>query len=113
MKKISPMLAALFFGVSLNAAVVATVDGKNISDTQINEELAPLLRGQKINSLPAQEKRLLVQQYIAQKLILEDAKRQGLDKGSEFNKMLERAKEEIALNLYQKKLYDSCHKNKK
>ena len=107
MKNISPMLAALFFGVSLNAAVVATVDGKNISDTQINEELAPLLRGQKINSLPAQEKRLLVQQYIAQKLILEDAKRQGLDKGSEFNKMLERAKEEIALNLYQKKLYDS------
>lgn len=107
MKKISLVLTAIFAGVSLNAAVVATVNGKDITDTQINEELAPVLGGQKINSLPTPQKMQLIQNYIAQKLILEDAKRQNLDKGSEYNKMLESAKEQIVMTLYQKKFLDS------
>ncbi|TQR61414.1 peptidylprolyl isomerase [Campylobacter troglodytis] len=107
MKKISLALGSLLLTLNLNAAVVATVDGKNITDTQINEDLASALGGQKLNSLPEQQKRLLIQQYIAQMLLLEEAKKQGFNKGSDFNKELERAKDQIALNLYHKKLYDS------
>lgn len=39
MKKISLVAAALLTGLSLNAAVVATLDGNNISDTEVNEFL--------------------------------------------------------------------------
>ena len=106
MKKIVCALGAVFAAVSLNAAVVAVVDGKNITDTQINEELAPILGGRDINSLPAQQKTGLIQQYIAEKLLLEYAKKQRFDK-SAYNKQLERAKDQIIFNLYQKDLFDS------
>lgn len=107
MKKIVCVFTALFVAVSLNAAVVATVDGKNITDTQINEELAPILGGRDINSLPAQQKTAVIQQYIAGKLLLEDAKKQNFEKSADYGKALERAKDQIIFNLYQKKLYDS------
>ena len=57
MKKISFVLAALLTSVSLNAAVVATVDGKNITDTEINE----LLQGQGKQSKLAQNPRAVAQ----------------------------------------------------
>lgn len=112
MKKLSLIAVALLAGVSLNAAVVATVNGKNISDTEINEAFAPMLRGQNINSLPADQKKMLVQQYVAQVLILEDAKKQNLDKSPEFAKELNKAKDAIALNIYQKKIFDTVKVDK-
>lgn len=107
MKKIVYALTALCATVSLNAAVVAVVDGKNITDTQINEELAPLLGGRSINTLPEQQKKGLIQQYIAEKLLLEEAKKQNFEKSADYSKLLERAKDQIVFNLYQKKLFDS------
>lgn len=107
MKKIVCVLTALFAGVSLNAAVVAVVDGKNITDTQINQELAVILGGRDINSLPTQQKTAIIQQYIAEKLLLEDAKKQNFEKSADYSKALENAKDQIIFNLYQKKLYDS------
>lgn len=107
MKKIVSVLVAVSAAVSLNAAVVAVVDGKNITDTQINEELAPILGGRDINSLPAQQKVGVIQQYIAEKLLLAEAKKQNFEKSAEYGKALERAKDSIVFNLYQKKLFDS------
>lgn len=107
MKKIVSALVAVSAAVSLNAAVVAVVDGKNITDTQINEELAPILGGRDINSLPAQQKVGVIQQYIAEKLLLAEAKKQNFEKSAEYGKALERAKDSIVFNLYQKKLFDS------
>ena len=107
MKKISFILGALGVAASLNAAVVATVDGKNITDTQINEELAPLLGGRDIKALPAEQKSAVIQQYIAEKLLLAEAKKQNFEKSADYSKLLERAKDGIVFNLYQKKLYDA------
>ena len=107
MKKFSFVLCALCAAMGLNAAVVATVDGKNITDTQLNEELAPLLGGRDINSLPAQQKSGLIQQYIAEKLLLEDAKKQNFEKSADYSKLLARAKDGIVFNLYQKKIFDA------
>lgn len=107
MKKIVCVLGALFAGLSLNAAVVATVDGKNITDTQINEELKAILGGRDINTLPTQQKSAIIQQYIAEKLLLAEAKKQNFEKTADYSKALEGAKDQIIFNLYQKKLYDS------
>ena len=104
MKKISFVLAALLTSVSLNAAVVATVDGKNITDTEINE----LLQGQNINNLPAQQKQAIIRQYIADRLLLAEAKKQNFEKSNDYNKALALAKDQIIVTLYQKKLFDAA-----
>lgn len=104
MRKISLVAATLFASLSLNAATVATVNGNKISDTEVSEFFAPMLRGQDFNKLPEQQQKTLVQQYIMQDLILQDAKKQNFEKDPAYAKELERAKEAILINLYQSKL---------
>ena len=105
MKKISLVIAVLF--ASLNAATVATVNGKKISDADVSEFFAPLLKGQDFNKLPEQQRKNLVQQYIMQDLLLQDAKKQNFEKNPAYAKELERAKDAILVNLYQDKLMKS------
>ncbi|TKX32813.1 peptidylprolyl isomerase [Campylobacter aviculae] len=109
MKKISLVAAALVFGVALNvnAATIATVNGKSISDTEVNDFFAPMLRGQDFKTLPENQKKVLVQQYIIQDLILQDAKKQNLEKDPLYKKELDRAKENILVNVYQEKILNS------
>ncbi len=59
MKKFSLVAAALIAGVALNvnAATVATVNGKSISDTEVSEFFAPMLRGQDFKTLPDNQKK--------------------------------------------------------
>lgn len=73
MRKVSLIAAALIAGVTLNlnAATIATVNGKNISDTEVSEFFAPMLRGEDFKSLPDHQKKALLQQYIMQDLILQ------------------------------------------
>lgn len=102
MKKLS-LIAAL--ALSLNAAVVATVDGKNITDTEINELLQ--MQGASLNTLPAAQKQQLIRQYIADRLLLAEAKKQNFEKSADYAKALNAAKDTITVQLYQKKLFDS------
>ncbi|EAK0847518.1 Major antigenic peptide PEB4 [Campylobacter lari] len=111
MKKISLVAAALLTGLSLNAAVVATLDGNNISDTEVNEFFAPMLRGAKIADLPAEQKKAIIDQYIVQQLVLKDAKAQKIENDPSYKEELERAKEAILVNIYQKKIFDSIKNN--
>lgn len=109
MKKISLVVAALIAGVALNAnaATVASVNGKNISDTEVSEFFAPMLRGQDFKTLPDNQKKALIQQYIIQDLILQDAKKQKLEQDPLYTKELDRAKENILINVYQEKILNS------
>ncbi|NDJ26418.1 peptidylprolyl isomerase [Campylobacter sp. MIT 12-8780] len=105
MKKLSLITASLLVaGTLANAAVVASVNGKDITDTQVNEDLAPLLRGQSITTLPAQQKQMVLTQYIAEQLILEEAKKANVEKDPLYAKELERAKNQISMVVYQQKL---------
>ncbi|KGI56154.1 peptidylprolyl isomerase [Campylobacter sp. MIT 97-5078] len=105
MKKLSLITASLLVaGTLANAAVVASVNGKDITDTQVNEDLAPLLRGQSITTLPAQQKQMVLTQYIAEQLILEEAKKANVEKDPLYAKELERAKNQISMIVYQQKL---------
>lgn len=105
MKKV--LITALCASVTfLNAAVVATVNGKDITDSEIDKKLERVLAGKSISSLPAEQKRAIIQQYIAQYLILDDARRQNLEKDKLYTENLELAKEDILLGVYQQKMAD-------
>ena len=109
MKKFSLVAASLLAGFVLNAnaATVAVVNGKNISDTEVSEFFAPMLQGRDFKSLPDEQKKMLVQNYIVQDLILKDAKAQNLEKDPLYAKELERAKESILINVYQEKILNT------
>ncbi|QUP63381.1 peptidylprolyl isomerase PEB4 [Campylobacter jejuni] len=109
MKKFSLVAATLIAGVVLNvnAATVATVNGKSISDTEVSEFFAPMLRGQDFKTLPDNQKKVLIQQYIMQDLILQDAKKQNLEKDPLYTKELDRAKDAILVNVYQEKILNT------
>jgi len=109
MKKISLITASLLMSasLSLNAATIATVNGKNISDTEVSEFFAPVLGGQDFKKLPNEQKKALLQQYIMQDLIVQDAKKQNLEKDPLYTKALERAKEGILINVYQEKMLNA------
>ncbi|MBF7049153.1 peptidylprolyl isomerase [Campylobacter volucris] len=111
MKKVSLVAATLLTGLSLNAAVVATLDGTNITDTQVNEFFAPMLRGAKVTDLPAEQKKAIIDQYILQQLVLKDAKAQKIENDPLYKEELERAKDAILVNIYQKKIFDSIKNN--
>lgn len=104
MKKFSLVVATLVAGISLNAATVATVNGEKISDTEVSEFYAPMLRGQDFKKLPEAQQKALIQQYIMQDLVLKDAKKQNFEKDPMYIKGLERAKNELLLGLYQNKI---------
>ncbi|WLR12120.1 peptidylprolyl isomerase PEB4 [Campylobacter jejuni] len=108
-EKFSLVAAALIAGVALNvnAATVATVNGKSISDTEVSEFFAPMLRGQDFKTLPDNQKKALIQQYIMQDLILQDAKKQNLEKDPLYTKELDRAKDAILVNVYQEKILNT------
>lgn len=109
MKKFSLVAAALIAGVALNvnAATVATVNGKSISDTEVSEFFVSMLRGQDFKTLPDNQKKALIQQYIMQDLILQDAKKQNLEKDPLYTKELDRAKDAILVNVYQEKILNT------
>ncbi len=107
MKKISLLAGVLAAGLTLNAATVATLNGKNISDTEINEAFAPVLRGQDFKNLPEQQKKALINEYIAQQLFLEDARKQDLEKDPLYKQELEKVKDAVLLKVYQEKLFNT------
>ncbi len=105
MKKFSFVVVALFAGLSLNAAVVAVVDGKNITDTEINQLLQA--QGVSYNTLTPQQKQGIIRNYIASKLLLAEAKKQNFEKSADYAKALNVAKDNITMQLYEKKFFDS------
>lgn len=105
-KKLSLVVATLLMSTSLNAATVATVNGKNISDTEVAKEFESILRGRSFSSLSQNEQRTLVVQYVLRELIIEDAKKQNLEKDSFYIQTLEKAKEQVLVSTYEKKMFD-------
>ncbi len=106
MKKFSLVAAALIAGVALNvnAATVATVNGKSISDAEVSEFV--LCLEDRILKLCQIIKKALIQQYIMQDLILQDAKNK-FRKDPLYTKELDRAKDAILVNVYQEKILNT------
>ena len=75
MKKfLFPAILSLAAAISLNAAVVATVDGENINDTDISALLAAAMPGFDASKLQPNEKKRIIDDLINRKLLLKDAK---------------------------------------
>lgn len=108
MRKFSFVLATSFLALSLNAAVLAEVNGMKITDAEVSDFFAPILRGKNISDLSAAEKKEAIEQYITKVLIVNDAKTKKIQDSKLYAKALDRAKDDILMNLYQKEFFDKA-----
>jgi peptidyl-prolyl cis-trans isomerase C len=117
MKKIILAIAA---ASAVYAATVVTVNGKNITDTQIQEVLMQGTQG-RFDQLPDEKKAEISQRVIdgliSQELIYADAKKEGVLESTEYKNelanVLERVKVQLASKVWEKRQFDKVKVNAK
>ncbi|WP_458701554.1 peptidylprolyl isomerase [Sulfurospirillum sp. 1307] len=103
-KVILGTIATLAMGVSLNAAVYATVDGMDVTD----QDVATLLRampGAKFENLQKEQQKAVIDQAIERKLLSKLAVKEGVTKDKEYKEALEKVKSDLALEIWMKKVF--------
>ncbi|MCR4942849.1 MAG: peptidylprolyl isomerase [Campylobacter sp.] len=106
-KTLISSVLAMTLASSLSAAVIATVNGEAVNDTEANALLAATAPGASYSNLPADAKKRVIQSLVDRKLILKEAKEKGIEKDPEYLKALDGAKNGIAIEIYMKKIFDS------
>jgi parvulin-like peptidyl-prolyl isomerase len=115
MNKVTILLSALLLtGVVASAKTLVTVNGKPITQEEVDQELMQATQG-RFNQVPADRqaafRQQVLQQLIGKELIYDDAKKSGITKSAEYKKeykkLEERMKKELAIQVWQKKLLDS------
>jgi len=115
MNRVAIVLSALLLtGAMASAKTLVTVNGKPITQEEVDQELMQATQG-RFNQLPADRQDLFRQQFLQQligkELIYDDAKKSGITKSAEYKreykKLEARMKKELAIQVWQKKLLDS------
>jgi len=109
MKKIIlASLVAAICGISLNAAVYATVNGQNVTDQDIKALLGPT-RGAVYEQLPPATQKKVVEQAIERKLLAANAIKSGIENDASFKKALKKIKSNLALEMWMKKVFSKVN----
>ncbi len=115
MNKITMLLSVLLLtGSIVSAKTLVTVNGKAITQQEVDQELMQATQG-RFNQVPADRqaafRQQVLQQLIGKELIFDDAKKSGIIQSkaykSEYKKLEQRMKKELAIQVWQKKLLDS------
>lgn len=102
MKKLLLGTLSLAAAVSLNATVLATVNGQTVTDKDLNA----LMQGRgavSYDKLSADNKKRLLEQAIDRKLLVNNAIKSGIEKTKEYKGTLANLKDSLALDLWMKK----------
>ena len=97
---------SLAAAMSLNAAVYATVNGQEVTDADIATLMQALPGNAQFNTLPADTKKRIIDQAVERKLLAMQAKKEGIEKDAAYKEALERVKNDIALEVWMKKVFD-------
>lgn len=104
-KKITLSLAAtlLLSASSLSAQTFATVDGENITESDI----ATVIRDPRIqfDKLPKEQQDQVIQQLVEKKLLTKKAFQSGVESQPAFKEAMEKLKKEIALEVWMQDQY--------
>ena len=115
MKKITMVLSALLLTSAVaSAKTLVTVNGKAITQEEVDQELMQATQG-RFNQVPADRQAVfrqqVLQQLIRKELIYDDARKSGIinsaEYKTEYKKLEKRIKKELAIQVWQKKLLDS------
>lgn len=100
MKK-SILALSLAASISLNAAVVAVVNGKKIDDSIFGSSAS------QIQSLPAEAKKAMIDRVIVRQLLLEEAKKAKVQDSPEYKLAAKQGEENLAIQVWEKQQFDA------
>lgn len=114
------VILAMAAAAAVYAGTVATVNGKNISDAEVQEVLMQGTQG-RYNQLPAEKQAELSQRVIdgliTQELIFADAKKEGILESAEYKqelaKVMERVEVQLASKVWEKHQFDKVKVSEK
>ncbi len=117
MKKV---ILAIAVASAAYAGTVVTVNGKKITDQEVQEVLMQGTQG-RFDQLPAEKKEELSQRVIdgliSQELVFSDAKKQGILESTEYKnelaKVMERIQVQLASKVWEKRQFDKINVNEK
>ncbi len=121
MKIATKLLSALFItGAVATAQTLVTVNGKAITQKDVDSELMQATQG-RFNQVPeekqAEFREQVLKQLIGREIIYGDAKKSGIlnskEYKSDYKKLEERMKKELAIQVWQKRVLDSIKIPKK
>lgn len=104
-KVIIGSLATLAMGVSLNAAVYATVNGVEVTDKDVSS-LLRAMPGAKFETLQPEQQKRVIDQAIERKLLAKEAVKSGIEKDAEYKKTLASIKGDLALEIWMKRVFE-------
>lgn len=96
---------SLATSIMMGAEVLATVNGKNITKEDVNSILKSA--GITFDQLRPDLKQKVVDQAIERELLKEYAIKSGIQKDPEYKKALEKIKQDLAMEIWMKKQFDS------
>jgi parvulin-like peptidyl-prolyl isomerase len=97
------MIAVATFGANLNAEVLATVNGTNITNEDIDLIARQMTQGQKsFADIPEEYKQKIIEGAVTKTLLIQNALKSNVEKNSDFKKAMDAAKGDIALQVWQK-----------
>lgn len=106
MKKLLFGTLSLAVAMSLNATVLATVNGKKITDTDVKMLMGGMQGQVTYETLPKDAKKRVLDQAIERKVLIGHAVKTGITKTNEYKKALAKVQDDIALEIWMKKQFD-------
>ena len=102
MKKVLGTTALILtMGVaSLSAEVLATVNGKQITTKDAEIYVAQSQPGARYSALPDDQKSMITDRLVERALLIDQAKKDGIEKSPDYVRALERSKEELMLQAW-------------
>jgi parvulin-like peptidyl-prolyl isomerase len=105
-------IVILFFTI-VSADIVATINGKNIYSKDIDHFMKIQYPKSQYEILNKEQKLAVVNEYVNRELLLEKAKKAGIENDKEFKKVLQTAKDNLLLETWLKQEVDKVEVSNK
>jgi len=99
---LSTAVAVIALGAvsSVAAETLATVDGKPVTTEDAKIYVAQTQPGAQYGALPNDQKKMIVDRLIERALFIDQAKKEGIEKDPEYQRLLDRDKEELMVRTW-------------
>ena len=101
-KLLSTVLALMLSQNILNADVIAVVNGENLTEEDVKPMLVMFHDAKSIKDLNENEKKLIIDQTLEKKLILQQAKKDKVEENPKFKKIVKSFQERLIVEFWMK-----------
>ena len=106
-KLVTTLLALLLTGSALNAEVYAVVNGENLTDEDTKPMLSMFHDAKSMSDLNENEKKMILDQMVEKKLIIQQAKKDNVESNPEFQNIVNDFKNRLMVEFWMKEKFDS------